>query len=102
MKGNRIWLGKHHTEEAKKKIRDFNIGKHLSDGAKTKLSRLHTGNKYNVGKKRPEDVKRKMSATHRRIGTKPPSPKGKHWYNNGEVETYGFAPPEGFVKGRLK
>ena len=28
--------------------------------------------------------------------------KGKHWFNNGIIETYAFECPEGFVKGRLK
>lgn len=28
--------------------------------------------------------------------------KGKHWYNNGVVETYAFECPEGFSKGRMK
>lgn len=28
--------------------------------------------------------------------------RGKHWYNNGEIEMYAFDCPEGFIKGRLK
>lgn len=28
--------------------------------------------------------------------------KGKHWYNNGIIETYAFECPDGFEKGRLK
>lgn len=28
--------------------------------------------------------------------------KGKHWYNNGIIETYDFECPKGFEKGRLK
>lgn len=27
---------------------------------------------------------------------------GKHWFNNGEIETYAIECPEGFTKGRLK
>lgn len=102
MKGNKFWLGKHHTEAAKEKIRKFNLGKHPSDETRRKLSEVHKGNKYNLGKKLPEATKKKMSETHKRIGNKPPSPKGKHWFNNGKVETYAFICPEGFVKGRLK
>lgn len=32
---------------------------------------------------------------------KPGSAKGKHWFNNGSVETYCIECPEGFTKGRL-
>lgn len=28
--------------------------------------------------------------------------RGKHWYNNGEIEMYAFDCPEGFIKDRLK
>lgn len=26
----------------------------------------------------------------------------RHWYNNGQVEVFELACPEGFIKGRLK
>jgi len=98
-KGNKFWLGKHHTEKTREKIRKANLGKKLSDDTREKLSLAHKGNKHNLGHKASDETRLKMSLAHK--GIKPPSPKGKHWFNNGETETYCFNCPEGFTKGRL-
>lgn len=47
--------------------------------------------------KTPERRRKISEALKGRLG----SAKGKHWFNNGKVETYDFECPEGFIKGRL-
>lgn len=40
---NRYWLGKHHSEETKQKIKEFNQGKKLSEDTKLKISNYRKG-----------------------------------------------------------
>lgn len=83
--------GKHHSEEARKKMSESrkgnqnNKGKHHSDETKRKISEA------NKGKHHSEESKKKMSEAQ----------KGKHWYNNSEVSVQAKECPEGFVKGRI-
>ena len=52
----------------------------------------------NKGKKLSEETRRKISKTLKgNTGTK-----GKHWYNNGEINIKARECPEGFVPGRIK
>ena len=91
-KGNKIWLGRHHTEEAKKKISALKkgnknrLGKHLSEEHKQKLYAV------NKGKHISDETKRKMSESH----------KGLNFFNNGTITVRAKSCPEGFVRGRLK
>lgn len=73
--------GKHHSEETRKKMREAKegenhpmYGKHLSAEHKNKIVAAMKGN-TNV--------------------------KGKHWFNNGEINIRAYECPEGFVPGRL-
>ena len=68
-------LGKHHSEETKRKISNANkgnknwLGKKHSEETKKKMSESKKGNKYNLGRKFSEEHKRKMSQAHK--GHKP-------------------------------
>ena len=48
--GNKNFLGKHHSEQTKKKLSESNIGKHLSDETKKKMSKANIGNHYRLDK----------------------------------------------------
>jgi group I intron endonuclease len=57
-----LWIGRHHTEETKKKLSEANsaekhymYGKHLSEETKKKMS------KASIGKPKSEETKKKMS-----------------------------------------
>ena len=54
-KGNKYNLGKHHTEETKKKLSEAKKGKHLSEETRKKLSEA------GKGKRRSEETRKKMS-----------------------------------------
>ena len=92
-KGNKIWLGKHHSEEAKRKMSEkhkgkttWNKGKKMSEEAKQKMAAAK------IGKHHSDETKRKMSAVRR----------GRSWFNNGIKSVWTFDCPEGFVRGMLK
>ena len=55
-------LGKHHSEETRKKLREKNIGKRLTEETKSKM--VHIGMK---GKRHSEETKKKMSVAKKRI-----------------------------------
>ena len=96
------WKGKHHTEEAKRKMSEVSkgnkywLGKHHTEESRIKISKSNKGKQaWNKGKKcKPltEEAKKKLSEAH----------KGHHWFNNGIAEVFVKECPEGFVKGRLK
>lgn len=55
----------------------------------------------NKGRKASDETKKALSEARKRLGTKPPSPKGKLWWNNGlDVIRSTDCPGEGFVRGR--
>lgn len=65
------------------------------------LSKAHKGRgkgrtPWNKGKKNP-----KVSEYNKDHGVKPPSQKGKKWYNNGTISIMSNSCPEGFVPGRI-
>ena len=78
--------GKHHTDKAKKLLREYNLGKHLSKETINKISKKNTGkkrsiefkerirkiklgNNYNLGSHRTMEQKKRMSeAQKRRFG----------------------------------
>ena len=101
--------GKKRSEEAKKKMREANIGKKLSKETKKKIAAANIGKHHseetkkkigagNKGKKLSEETKKKIAAAN--IGNT--NTKGKHWYNNGKVNTISKECPEGFISGRLR
>lgn len=49
------------TEEQKEHLRQINLGKHLSEETKRKIGNAHKGNKYCLGKKLSEERKRQIS-----------------------------------------
>ena len=49
------WLGKHHSEDAKKKMSESRMGKHHSEDAKKKMSESH------MGKHLSDETKKKIS-----------------------------------------
>lgn len=93
-KMSEVAKGRKHSEESKHKMSEAK--KKQSDETRRKISEALSGRKHST------ETRRKQSEIRRRLGIKPPSPKGKHWFNNRKVETYAFTCPEGFVKGRLK
>ena len=105
--------GKHHTEEAKKKLSDLNKGKrHSEESYKRAAEKLKGRPAWNKGKHHTEEAKRKISEAgkgrhfsedhKRKIGESNRGKlKGKHYYNNGEISILAKECPEGFVKGRL-
>lgn len=95
--------GKHFSEEHKNKIREANKGKHLSEETKNKMREANKGKR--VGEKHPmygkhhtEETKNKMRESHK--GNT--NTRGKHWYNNGKINTMAKECPEGFVPGIIK
>ena len=60
---NRPFLGKHHTEESKEKMRAAKIGKKQTEEHKRKVREALKGRKV------AEDVKKRISETHKRNGT---------------------------------
>lgn len=116
--------GKHHTEEAKKKISEAKKGKKLSEEHKKNLSEAHKGKhlsaetrkKLSIASKNISDeTRKKIGAAHK---GKPSGMKGKHhseeakrklgaatkgtrWYNNGKINIRTKECPNGFVSGRI-
>ena len=105
-----------HSDHSKlhNKLQDYHngnsnpmFGKHHSEEAKKKMSLRHKGrDTWMKGKHHSEDAKKKMSECH--IGKHYPklseAKKGLHlhWYNNGVKSILAKTCPEGFVPGRLK
>ena len=96
MKGNKIWLGKHHSEETKQK-----------------MSISKQGNKYSLGKRHTEETRKKISIAkkgkhlseeHKRKLSEARKGKslGRSWFNNGIKNVFVKECPEGFVSGRIK
>lgn len=60
--GKKSFLGKHHSQETKFKMRNIKIGIPIhTKESKEKISNFHKGNKYNLGRKHSEEAKRKVS-----------------------------------------
>lgn len=78
--------GKHHSEEARRKMAESAKGKKISEESKKKNSEAHKG------KKRSEESKKKIRSTMKKL----------HWYNNGEINTRAKECLPGFIPGRLR
>ena len=119
-KGNKYGLGKHRSEETKKKLSEANkgeknpfYGKHHTEESKKKLSEANKGkhlgkdnpfygkrhsdelkkklSEINKGKKLSEETKKKLSEAK----------KGMRWFNNGKINIRAKECPDGFIPGRL-
>ena len=112
-KGKTYFKGKHHTEEAKKKISEaqkgennsmhgkspWNKGKKMSEEFCRKNSESHKGKPSpNKGKHLSAEIKKKISDT---LKGKPNATKGRHWYNNGIKNIMSKECPPGFMPGML-
>ena len=109
-KGNKNSLGKKRSEETKNKLSEVhkgrpgpNKGKHLSEEIKNKISQTLKGKLVGdknpfYGKKHLDETKKKNSEAHK--GNT--NTKGKHWYNNGKINTMAKECPDGFIPGRIK
>ena len=112
-KGKTYFKGKHHTEEAKKKISEaqkgennsmhgkspWNKGKKMSEEYYRKNSESHKGKPSpNKGKHLSAEIKKKISDT---LKGKPNATKGRHWYNNGIKNIMSKECPPGFMPGML-
>ena len=125
-KNNKNMLGKHFSEEHKKKMSESQkgnknwLGRHHSEESRKKMSIALKGNKSCLGKKFTELHKQKISnALKGKNKGKTPWNKGKHhsdetkrkmadankgcsWFNNGIKNVFVKECPEGFVRGMLK
>lgn len=64
-KGNKYWIGKHHSEETKQKIRIAHLGTKLSSEHKQNISKGNSGvNNAMFGKKHSIESKMKMRLSH--------------------------------------
>ena len=93
-KGEKCYIfGKHLSEETRKKISESKKGKYPSEESRKKMSESKKGKKcYIFGKHLSEETRTKLSEAI----------KCKHWYNNGVKSIRAKTCPEGFVPGRLK
>ena len=83
-------IGRHHTEESKKRIGAASKGRRHTEEARKKMSDAAKG------KPKTKEHKKKI-AEAARINSM-----GRHWYNNGKENKYCYECPEGFVPGMLK
>jgi hypothetical protein len=80
-KGNKINLGRHHSDETKNKLSIFNLGRKLSEESKRKISNANKGKKpYQM----TEAIRKKISLSLKKTGIKPPLMIGKIPWNKGK------------------
>ena len=98
-KGKTAWnKGKKMSEEYCRKNSESHKGKHPSEETRRKIAEAKKGKPSNSkGKKRSEEAKEKM----REAAKGNTNTKGKHWFNNGEINIMAKECPPGFVPGRL-
>ena len=83
-------IGRHHTEDSKKRIGAASKGRHHTEEARKKMSDAAKG------KPKTKEHKKKI-AEAARINSM-----GRHWFNNGKENKFCYECPEGFVPGMLK
>lgn len=82
-------IGRHHTEEIKKRISEASKGRLHSDESKKKMSEAHKN------KPKTEEHRKKIAEAARINST------GRHWYNNGKENKFCYECPDGFIPGML-
>jgi hypothetical protein len=105
-------FGVAHTDATKELISTPKRGKHIvKDALSGEVIGLVDNNHENVlsgvwvsinsGRKATDETRRILSEARKKTGIKPPSPKGKLWWNNGiDVVRSATCPGEGYVRGR--
>ena len=83
-------IGRHHTEDSKKRISAASKGRRHTEEARKKMSDAAKG------KPKTKEHRNKI-AEAARINSM-----GRHWYNNGKENKFCYECPEGFVAGMLK
>ena len=83
-------IGRHHTEESKKRIGAASKGRRHTEEARKKMSDAAKG------KHKTKEHKKKIAEAVR-INSM-----GRHWYNNGKENKFCYECPEGFVPGMIK
>ena len=66
--------------------------KYATDETIEKLAKDYETAMKEAARNRPEETRKKLSAVS----------KGKHWYNNGEINIRAKECPDGFIPGRIK
>ena len=126
--GNKLFFGKHHSAEARKKMSEARKGRTFSEEHRKKIAEAHKGeNNPFFGKHHSEETRKKMSearkgkhksAEHRQKISEAlkgyhhsaearqkmsEANKGKHWWNDGVSCKYSReCPGEGWTRGRLR
>ena len=83
-------IGRHHTEDSKKRISAASKGRRHTEEARKKMSDAAKG------KPKTKEHKKKIAEAAR------VNSMGRHWYNNGKENKFCYECPEGFVPGMLK
>ena len=83
-------IGRHHTEDSKKRISAASKGRRHTEEARKKMSDAAKG------KPKTKEHKKKIAEAARINSI------GRHWYNNGKENKFCYKCPEGFVAGMLK
>lgn len=89
----RIKFSQMHSAYMKEKqveLKNLNCGWYSEESRKKSIQRSYEVRKAN-GFKRSETFSNKISESN----------KGRHWYNNGKINTYTYSCPPGFTEGRL-
>lgn len=95
-------FGKHHTEEARRKMSLKHKGKKLSESQKIALSKARNGRKLSEEQKRKISETRKLRCVAKGKNNPMYGRKRGHMFNNGKINVFALECPEGFVKGKLK
>lgn len=95
-KGNKNCLGKHLSEEHRRKISATKIGKHRSEETKKKISEANKGKKNSLGCHRSEVFRKNLSESMKGKNS------GKKWWHLGSDTKFSRECPEGegWVRGR--
>ena len=83
-------IGRHHTEDSKKRISAASKGRHHTEEARKKMSDA------DKGKPKTKEHKKKIAEAARINSI------GRHWYNNGKENKFCYECHPGFVPGMLK